>query len=801
MFADLQYALRSLSRRPAHAALVVFTLALGLGVNTVAFSSVNALVFRPFAVAGSDTYGWVFVGTTADPHASVSRTTFDAVRAASTLDVAAAEGRLPLTAVSAAGPEQIWALAVSSDYFTIVPAPTVAGRVLSSRDVPSGAVPILMSERYWRARWGAADLTTITPVLNGQLASVIGIVADDFQGPGGLFEPHVWFTFDALPALRLDPAADGNAEWLTMVARPKAEATRAQIDAEMLALARGLAETGERDRVRAQYIPIREGHPEARQLGSAALLGLAAVGLVLLIACFNVAGLILARSVERQRELGIRAALGAGRHRLTRLLLAEGLVLATLAGTAALLVAAWSESLLGGLSLPAPIPQRLHFSVDWRMIAFTAALVLVAAAVPTLTPAWRIARVDPIRWLKGSGSGPASGALAPATARRLFVRLQVVGATTFMTLALLFVASFVALDRRDPGFNLTQTATMQISPSRTLASPERQAELVRELTDRLASRPDIAAVGIAERVPFQLGVGRSMTASADGRDCAAGGCVTAAAVAVSPAYFDAMGITLRAGRAFAAPLGRDTDVVMVNDAAARALWPGALAVGQWLYDDQRRPRQVIGIAADVSVSQLQETARPMVYVPLQPSGLGDALTLVVRAHTDGVAGARAMREAWRELGDTLPPAAVQTMQERMALPLWPARVAAAFFATCGAVAVILVTVGLFGVTWQLVSQRTREFGVRLALGATPADLRRLIIGESLRLAGPALVVGLLVAFAAASTARALLPGVSPFDPRLYAAALVLQLAVTLLASWSPALRATRVSPRDTMSES
>ena len=194
-----------------HAALVTFTLALGLGLNTVAFSSVNALVFRPFAVPGSESFGWVFIGSPRDPQASSDTRTFDALRdSATTLDAIGAEGRVALTGESPAGPEQVWALAVSPDYFSVVTPPMRLGRPLSRADVTDGTIPILISERYWASRFGRSDdLTTIRPVLNGQLTAVLGVVRDDYQGPGGIFEPHVWVPFDGLPVLQAGPGRGG----------------------------------------------------------------------------------------------------------------------------------------------------------------------------------------------------------------------------------------------------------------------------------------------------------------------------------------------------------------------------------------------------------------------------------------------------------------------------------------------------------------------------------------------------------------------------------------------------------------
>ncbi len=799
---DLKYALRGIGRRPGHTALIVLTLAIGLGVNTVAFSSVNALLFRPFHIANADKYGWVFAGSQGDSFSGVSLEVFEALRVkTSTLQALVAEGRMPLAAAASAGPEQVWGLAVSSDYFSVVQAPLVAGRALSPTDTAAGAVPILISERYWRTRWNAAaDLTSLQPIVNGQLTSVIGVVADSFQGPGGIFEPHLWFPLDASPQLRL-AITPGN-EWLTMMGTPAAGASAAQIGAEVEAIVNGLDSAKAEDRTpgrkrRAEYVPISDGHPEARALGAPAAMAMGAVGLVLLIACFNVAGLILARSAERQRELGLRTALGASRVRLSRQLLVEGLVLASIAGAAALLLAYWSEALLGGLSLPAPIPQRLHFTMDWRMVTFTAAMVIVAAVVPVLTPAWRVFRTNPTEWLKAGTSGSVGG-LAPARARRVWVSLQVVGSTVFLTLALMFVTSYVAGLRTDLGFNTRHVAMLHISPTNFAITPERQGALVTDLMSRLSTAPVIEHASLADRTPFQIGVNQTRLLSTDGRNCDQGGCVPVVASGVSAAFFDTMDIPLLAGRLFNDLSSADADTAVISAATAEALWPGRSPLGERIHESgAERPRQVIGVVADI-VLRLDRPNGLSLYRPITSGQLSAPVTVVARSRVDADTAAAVLRSTWRDLDPSLPPATVQTMDERMALPLWPSRVGAAFFATCGTLAVILVTVGLFAVTYYAVAQRTREFGIRLALGATGPDLRRLVLGESMRLIMPGLVVGLAASAALASLAQATLIGVSSLDPRWYVGAMALQVAVALVASWNPARRAARVSPQTTL---
>jgi len=799
---DLKYSLRGIGRRPGHTALIVLTLAIGLGVNTVAFSSVNALLFRPFHMPNADKYGWVFAGPQGNAYSGVSIEMFEGLRAkASTLETLVAEGRMPLAAAAPDGPEQVWGLAVSSEYFSVVEAPIVTGRALSATDTAAGAVPILISERYWRNRWNAAtDLASLQPTVNGRATSVIGVVADTHQGPGGIFEPNLWFPLSAASELRL--AIAPGTEWLTMMARPAAGVSTAQIAAQVQTIVRGIDEasgvaqpTGSERR--AQYVPVIDGHPEARALGAPAAMAMAAVGLVLLIACFNVAGLILARSAERQRELGLRTALGASRVRLTRQLLVEGLVLASIAGAASLFLAYWSEALLSGLSLPAPIPQRLHFTMDWRMVAYTAAMVIVAAAVPVLTPAWQVFRTNPIGWLKAGTAGSVGGS-SPARARRVWVSLQVVGSTAFLTLALMFVTSYVAGLRTDLGFNTSHVALLQISPTNFSITPERQRALVTELVSRLRTAPAMAQASLADRTPFQIGVNQTRLLSADGRNCDSGGCVPVMTSSVSAAFFETMEIPLLAGRLFNDSTGADAGTAVISAATAEALWPGRSPLGEQIHESGAdRPRQVIGVVADI-VLRLDRPNGPSLYRPITAEQLSAPVAVVARSRVDADAAASLLRGTWRDLDPTLPPAMVETMDERMALPLWPSRVGAAFFATCGLLAVILVTVGLFGVTYYAVAQRTREFGIRLALGATGSDLRRLVLGESMRLIMPGLAVGLVASAALASLAQATLMGVSSLDPRWYVSAMALQVAVALLASWSPARRASLVSPQATL---
>jgi predicted permease len=800
---DFRLAVRMLGRRPGFSLLAILTLALGLSVNTVAFSAVNALLFKPFRFAGADRTGWLFVATARDPLANTSVAVFEALeRGATTIDAVAAEGRMPLAFDAGTVTEEIWALFVSPEYFSLVGTTPLAGRTIGGTDGTNGDVPVLVSERFWQRRLDADPRIGSLPVrLNQRQAVVVGVLPDGFQGPGGVFEPDVWVPLAArhtlnVPARYLEPGAG----WLTLLARPKPDVPAAAVEQEVLAVATaaGLAARDANDALRAQYVRFADGHPETRALARAAAGGMAAVGVVLLIACFNVAGLVLARSVERRREFGLRAALGAGRWRIARQQLTESLVLAGAGGVAALLLALWSERLLSVFSLPAPIPQRLHFAYDWRVLSFTAALALVATIVPALAPVLQAARADLARSL-GTAGAAQGGGFGHRRTRRAFVLLQVAGSTCFLALALIFGAHFVREWRMDPGFDVGRLAVMEIDPSQYGYTPERARELADGLVASARTARGVRNVAVADRVSFFVGVPTTRPVSLDDRDCAATDCPQAGVYAAAPEFFDTMGIPLVLGRVYDPDSPADRDAVVISATAAETFWPGEYPVGRsFRLEPDARTLTVAGVAADIVHRGMNERRQSSVYRPLAPADFGASFTVVARAADDVDAALAALGQGVHAIDPRLPPQSLETMRDRMALPLWMPRTAAGFFGACGAAAVLLSTIGLFGVTYFAVSQRRREFGVRFALGATRADVRRLVFGETFRLAGPGILAGSGLAVIAAFAIRSALLGLATGSPTPYVAAVLVQGAIAALASWSPAARAARSSPLEVL---
>lgn len=795
---DLKQAVRTLRRRPGSSAVAILTLAVGLGVNTVVFSAINALVFRPLDREGADQAGWLFAGPRTQPLRNVPLPLFESIeRNARTLEAVAAEGRMPLAYGRLADVRQIWGLLVSPKYFAVIPPEIILGRPLSEDDAEDPDLTVVVSERFWRQHLEAnAALPALSLALSGKQARVVGVMREGFQGPGGLFEPDVWVPLAARRTLGLSVEYDGGeTPWLTMVARVRDGVRPAAVAVDVLPIVK---EFRGDDPANTQVLfqPLADGHPEAQALRPVAALGLAAVSLVLLIACFNVAGLLLARSAERQGELGVRAAMGASRGRLIRQLLTEGLVLSGLAGSVALLLAHWSASLLSTFSLPAPIPQRLHFSTDARLVAFAIALSLVAAVVPAIAPAWHLWKADVARLVRGSGQGSVGGR-SQARARRVFLLVQVAGSTVFLIAAVIFGRSFVASSARDVGFNLKNTAVMIVDPRHFGYDAFRARELVEELTRRLERRPDVASAGFADRVPFYVGYPKNLRVVPAGLSCEGSACPTAELFSVDPRYFTAMEIHLRLGRWFDPLSVQDKDAVLVSMAAAAKWWPGRNPIGQHFRegDASARERVVVGVVTDASVRSMSGgPPAPTIFQPVSAATFEEPVAIVVRGRGAAAHLLGPLREVLNHIAPGLPPQSIETMEQKLALPLWPVRTLAGFFGLCGGLAVLLSSVGLFGVTHLVVAQRTREFGVRLALGASSADLRSLVIFEALRLVGPGIAIGGILGGAVGVVTGSRMLGIESAGLPVLMGALMLQTAIVVAASCYPAWRASRVNP-------
>lgn len=792
LWLDVRHACRSLIARPGFTLLAVLTLALGIGVNTVAFSAINALLLRPFRMPDADRVGWIMLAEPGNPRGAASLADLDTLtRATRAFEAVAAESRLPVSLRTPTGGEQAWVLLVTTNYLQTVNATPVRGRLFTDADASGSELPAVISYRFWKDRLGAPDsLAGQRLVVNGRSVVPVGVLPDNFQGIGGLYAPDMWLPLARADVLNVPPTFR-TAPTLTLFGRLNPGVTHAQAQAELTTIAAQLStQRGANTERTGRFYSVADGHPEVDAIARGAWPAFGLVAVVLLIACFNVAALLMARAAARQKEIGVRSALGASRLRILRQLVVEGLMLAAVSGAAALVVAAWSADLLATFSLPSPIPQRLHLDVDRTLVLFTALAVAIAGVLPAILPGLQATKVNLVRSMR---SESALGGGRSRT-RSLFVVAQIAGSTVFVVAALLFARSFAKTLAVPTGFDEHHVVALRLSPATYGYGAARSRALFDELQSRLASVAGISHVSIADRVPFYVGFTNSTPYSVDGR-CRGAECRQATVYNTGRNYFATLGVPLRAGRDFTDVELRTGSAVIVGERFANELWPGGAAIGQTLrLGEEGAQVVVVGIAAEYVHRNVSEAPGSYVYRPLADARYQAELTVLLRTRDDPRLVMPLVREQVRALDPDLPVGAIETLAERMKMPQWMARTAAGFFLVCGTLALVLATVGLFGVMYFTVSQRTREFGIRVALGATRERVIRVVLGEGLRLAVPGVLLGLAGGYVVARVLARALYGVGTADPVSFGGTAIVQVVVALAACAIPAYRATKADP-------
>jgi predicted permease len=790
---DLRICLRQLSRRPAFTATAVLTLAIGMGVNTVAFTVVNALLLKGSATSGHPDVGRVATTPGVDEGGNASLPDYqrfaDATRGA--LDLAA-EGRASLAWRHDGSSDTAWVLFVSPNYFSMLDAPVIAGRLAVAR-ADGGAPAVVIGERFWREKLGAPSLAGLTLRLNDTDVSVAGVIAGTFTGPAGIYSPDVWLPLDDVGLF--GTAADLQARetrWLFLLGRlaPDATATQVQgqLDAAVAAMARDWPES-HRERG-ARFRMLSEGNSERRGIATGAAIGMGLIGLVLLLACFNVANLLLARAVERERDMGIRSALGARPSRLLRLVVTEGFVIAVLAGALSLVLAWWTQSLVSSFAIPIEVPQHLDLTPDVTVAAFIAVLVLLAGVLPGLWPALSAARVDVLRVLGSQGGHGAGG--RPSALRRWLVGAQIAGSTAFLALAVLLIQSFSNMANAPLGFAREHLVVAEFHPASNGYAADAARRYTEALIERVSTLPGVAGAAVADRAPFFVGFDRETAVWPDQGTCEPENCPRVATLAAGPSYFATMGIPLVAGREFSA--ADPATSVIVNAAFAGRQWPDGRGVGETLRIAERGTTvTVVGVTAQHKTRGL-DREQPTIYFPIGGQDYAGGLSLVIRAAGTPAPLVRAVTAAAREVDPNIAMLAVKTMDQRMAVQLWPFRTVSWLFSICGGLALVLGTVGLASVIIHAVNQRRREFGVRVSMGATPRDLVADVLSSAGRLLVPGLIVGVVLAAGLARLAQVALVGVNALNPLSYVAVALLQCVIVGLACLAPALRAARVDP-------
>ena len=799
---DLRYAVRGLWRNRGFTAVAVVTLAVGIGVNTAIFSVVNSVVFVPLAYDAPDRLVRIY-GTLSSQNRTTGHVSAPDVRdwdaQSTTLDAVAAIDWGSGDLSGNGDPVVVRVANVSGNFFALLGARPSMGRLLLPDDDLAGNDRVaVITDGLWRRRFGNdPDVLGRSITLDAVERVVIGVLAADFEepsaaGPGEMAE--VW-----VPVGTTGIGANRGVHWLQALGRLADGATLQQAETELNAIVTSLAaeypNTNPAD-AGARVVSLHEsiwGNATAPLL---ALLG--AAGFVFLIACGNIASLILARGTSRAREIALRNALGAGRAQIIRLLFFEGLVLSVVAGAAGLITAAGLGPWLG-VAAQGRVSRIADVTIDLRVLAFAAVVSLGGAIVFGLLPAFRISRSDPQDALKEGGKG-----LSPGKRGRL-VRSYLVTGQMAMSLVLLIgaglmVRSFAKILKVETGYDRQDVVTFQLSlPGNRYRDFTRVTAFQERLLQGIAALPGVEHVGAVDKLPLGTRWGCGPLAVGDRPIPVGADWPCADSRAATPDYFAAMGIALLRGRSFtSADLTGSPPVVVVNETMARQFWPGEDPLGKrvkWNSDVSNNfPwRTVVGLVEDVKHRGLDMAAEPEVYTPLTQTP-DRRTSFVVRATTDPSQLMNMVRATVFSLDPNLPIRQASTIGESISESVAEPRLAAVLIAALAAVALLLSLVGNYGVLAYFVSQRSHEVGVRMALGANRSDVVLLVVLQGMRMAGVGLAIGLVVSIGLTRVIEGFLFEVSPLDVRTFAATSMVLIATAALASYLPARRATRVDP-------
>jgi putative ABC transport system permease protein len=789
--ADLLHALRLLYKNPGFTTAVLVTLALGIGANAAVFTILNAVLLRPLPYADPDRLVriWESNPQRGWPNFSVSQPNFlDWREQSATFERIAASTPRPLNLTADGEAERIPGLAVTHDFFPMLGVRPVLGRgFLAQEDTPGHAENIVVvSEGLWRRRLGGDPaIVGRTITVNDAPHAVIGIVPEFHWRPYELFVP-----------LRPDPLQSRGDHRLSVYGRLKPGMELRQAQVEMAGIA---------DRLARQYPDSNAGFtvtletfydwavPVESRRGLYVLLG--AVALVLLIACANVANLLLARATRRRREIATRAALGASRARLVRQLLVESLLLAVLGGGLGLLLAQWGIDVLDVVS-GAAVPRADEISLDHRVLLFTLGLSLVTALLFGLAPALRATRVDFHTTLKEGATGDTSR----QRARSALVVVEVALSLVLLAGVGLLLRSLSALLDVQLGFEPRGLLTASINlPDPRYPSAKEFLAFHDRLLARLRDLPGVDSVSLTSSVPMDSN-NTVMEVHADGAEVPADGQRPAAQWRlVSPGYLHTMGIPLRSGRDLndqdVAPETRAIRGAVISEALARRCWPGQDPIGRQFHpwNMNNPPVTVVGVAGDVRLLSLDATPDAVVYLNFA-LGVWNPMQVVIRTKGDPRGLTAALRSEVRAIDPGVPVARIRTVDDVIELSTASRRFSATLLTIFAGAALLLAGIGLFGLMAYLVAQRTHDIGVRMALGARERDIYGLVVGRAMRLASLGIAAGIAGALALTQLMSSMLFGVGARDPLTLFTTAVLLALVALAASWIPARRAVRVDP-------
>ena len=805
---DIRDGIWSLARRPAFTAVAVLSLALGIGANTAIFSLVNAVILRDSPVERPEEVVNLYLHQASFEFGTLSYPDFEDVRdgTADVFSDIAASHFVPLTVDrgEGGGVGLAPAEAVTGSYFPMLGIEAAVGRtLLPSDDVSRGGHPVVMLDhRYWQSAFaGDPDVVGREMHVGGRAYTVIGVGPPDFSGTVRGLVPTFYVPYMMAEELEGFPLFDERGHTTLLVkARLRPGVTLPQADTAVGAVAAQLT----RDRMeswdpagRFVLLPLTDVllfPPMDVFIRAAAWLLMVVVGLVLLLACTNLASFLLARVLDRRKEVAVRLALGASRGSLVRRLLTETTLLSLLAGGAGVGLAVWSLGVLATADLPLPTPVTLDLRPDGNVLGFTFGVSVVAGALLGLVPALQSTRPDVAGALRSENAG--GGQPGQLRWRNALVVTQLAISLVLLVGAGLFLRGFQQAQSVDPGFGREPTALMTFLTPATRFAPDEARVYTRRLLDRFRALPGVEAVGAISNLHLNPLSQSTIDFNVDGFEAPSDhGAFIADRVEVEPGFFEAAGIEIVRGRNFNDADRPDTrPVVIVSEAMARRFWTDGDAVGRLVRRrDPDPPWLVVGVASDAKVRQLGESPRDMVYLPYSQR-FTPSLTVVARTSVDPERTALALLTAGRELDPDLRVLETKTMDRHLALMRLPQQLSAFVLSAFGVLALALAAVGLYGVVSYGVARRTREIGIRKALGADGPRVVRLLVAGGLRLVVMGGALGLALAVVATRLLGGLLFEVDALDPLTFVGVPLVLGAAALLAAWLPARRASRVSP-------
>jgi putative ABC transport system permease protein len=786
---DLRYGARMLLKQPIFTLIAVLTLALGIGANTAIFSLVNAVLLRPLPFAEPERLVWSWGEFSGGNRASTSPPDFLDYRAQNrSFEELAAMTFNSFNLTGAGEPDRVIGSSVTANFFQALGVKLVQGRAFLPEEERSGPAQVaIIGQGLWQRRFGGdPQIVGKTIQLNGRNHTIVGVAPDATRV---LQEAEIWtpLTFDD-PEMKIR-----RFHFLRAIGRIKPGLILQQAQADIDAVAAGLEKLYPESNKdwRLRLVPMREFLVGQTRRPLYILLG--AVGLVLLIACANVANLTLAQAARRQKEAALRHALGASRMRLIRQLLTENALLSVIAGAIGLLLAWWGSDLLMALAADS-IPRVGEIGLDNRVLGFTLLVSLMTAVFFGIAPALQSSRPDINETLKEGGKGGGSSSRL-GRARNALIVVEVAMALVLLVGAGLLIKSLHRLQGVDPGFDPRNLLTMRLFlPQSKYAEPQQRQAFFEQALRRIGALPGVQAVGTSTTIPTLGGSDNYFTI--EGRPFPdPNRKVTAFNPIVSHDYLRAMKIPLIKGRHFTEPETKEEKpkTVIINDAFARSYFADDEPLGKRLIIDMGEPWpcEIVGVAGDTTQFALDDGAFPMMYLPSIRMGVA---AVVIRASGDPLALTASVRAAVREVDRDLPIANIRSMDQIMSNMTGDARFRTLLLGVFAAVALLLAAIGIYGVIAYSVAQRTREIGIRMALGAQARNVLGLVIGQGMKLALIGIGVGIAGAFALTRVLSNLLFNVSATDPLTFVGVSTLLALVALLACYIPARRAMRVDP-------